>query len=529
MDKRADFGLNAGMSLRSTAFISGFRLPCPFESLFPAVARQHLPFILDSSQADGRLGRWSFIGFDPTMMVTAQGRRTVVRTAASRRCVVGSPFRALRSLLTDIALDRVEDGPPFIGGAVGYLAYDLKQHFERLPDSVNHDIPLPEMALGFYPSVLAYEHAAGRCLVSTCDWLHRSARGRAEFADAWAARWRILAEDALREEDTRNFGSRVPPSSAADEVGRLGVRSSNTPKPARQGRTALKVAPESTSRHGRMTRTFTRPAYLGAARRALDYIAAGDIFQVNLSQRFSVPFRRDPFALFQRLRAVNPAPFGAYLSYPFGAVVSASPERFLRMVGRHVETRPIKGTRRRTGDETRDAAARQDLLASPKDNAELTMIVDLERNDLGRVCDYGSVRVTEPRVLETYPSVYHLVATVEGDLHPRYGVADLLRSTFPGGSITGAPKVRAMQIIDELEPTARSVYTGALGYFGADGALDLSIVIRTILVAGGLAHVQVGGGIVADSDPEAEFQETLDKGRALFAALGLAAEDEGNR
>ena len=220
------------------------------------------------------------------------------------------------------------------------------------------------------------------------------------------------------------------------------------------------------------------------------------------------------------MREVNPAPFAAYLDFPGGTVLSSSPERFLKVTGRHVETRPIKGTRRRSGDEEADRHAAAELLASEKDNAELAMIVDLERNDLGRGCEYGTVRVTEPRVLETYPTVHHLVASVEGILHERFDLVDLLRATFPGGSITGAPKIRAMEIIDELEPTARGVYTGSIGYIDFRGNADLNIAIRTMTKVGEDVYFQAGGGIIADSVPEAEYDETVDKARALIRALG---------
>jgi para-aminobenzoate synthetase component 1 len=243
---------------------------------------------------------------------------------------------------------------------------------------------------------------------------------------------------------------------------------------------------------------------------------------VNLSQRFETGLAVPPAELYRRLRQANPAPFAAYLALDGegAAVLSSSPERFLKVVGRRVETRPIKGTRPRGRTEGDDRRLADELLASPKDSAELTMIVDLERNDLGRVCDYGSVVVAEHKAIEAYASVFHLVSTVEGTLHGGHDLVDLVKATFPGGSITGAPKIRAMEIIDELEPTQRSVYTGSIGYIGLDGAMDLNIAIRTILVRDGRAYFQVGGGIVADSEPAAEYQETLDKGRRLFAALG---------
>jgi anthranilate/para-aminobenzoate synthase component I len=276
--------------------------------------------------------------------------------------------------------------------------------------------------------------------------------------------------------------------------------------------------------HG-LRSTFTRDAYLAAVRRAIDYIAAGDVFQVNLSQRFTVPLREHPARLYARLRRQSPAWYGACLCYDDFAILSNSPELFLRVepgatdAKRRVLTRPIKGTR------PRSAGMNDELLASAKDAAELNMIVDLERNDLGRVCEIGSVRVTEPRTVEAHPTVYHGVATIEGVLRDDVTLVDLLRATFPGGSVTGAPKIRAMEIIDELEPVRRGPYCGAIGYVAGDGSIEFNVAIRTMTVKDGLVHVPVGGGVVADSDPAAEYEETLVKARAMFAALGVNAED----
>ncbi len=273
-----------------------------------------------------------------------------------------------------------------------------------------------------------------------------------------------------------------------------------------------------------LTSNFTHEGYLRAVERTWEYICAGDIFQANISQRFQVDLALSPYELYRRLREVNPAPFAAYLSYPELTVVSASPERFLKVVGDRVETRPIKGTRPRGATPAQDSALAQELLGSVKDRAENVMIVDLERNDIGRACRYGSVEVEELAILESYPTVFHLTSTVAGRLAPGKNRIDLLKATFPGGSITGAPKVRAMEIIDELEPTRRSVYTGAIGYLGFDGGMDLNIVIRTFLVKDRKAYFQVGGGIVYDSEPEAEYQETLHKAKGLMQALNLAPE-----
>jgi para-aminobenzoate synthetase component 1 len=267
--------------------------------------------------------------------------------------------------------------------------------------------------------------------------------------------------------------------------------------------------------------TFTPEAYRRAVERTKRYITAGDIYQVNLSQRFAAPLRQSPFDLYSTLRQVNPAPFAAFLNLPEAQVLSASPERFLHFdpTSRRVQTRPIKGTRPRGRTPERDRALSRELLSSEKDLAENVMIVDVERNDLGRVAEIGSVRVPHLAALERFATVFHLTSTVEARLRDGCDVVDLLLATFPSGSITGAPKIRAMEIIDELEPTARSVYTGAIGYIGFDGSLDLNIAIRTMLVKGDTVYFQAGGGIVDDSDPELEYQETLDKASALARAV----------
>jgi para-aminobenzoate synthetase component 1 len=261
---------------------------------------------------------------------------------------------------------------------------------------------------------------------------------------------------------------------------------------------------------------FSRPAYESAVARAIEYIRAGDIFQVNLSQRFTAGLNVSPQFVYDRLRESSPAKYGACLAYGDFALISNSPELFLSVSPEgHVITRPIKGTRPR-GD-----GMEAELQRSIKDQAELNMIVDLERNDLGRVCEIGSVRVTEPRVIEAHPTVYHGVATIEGHLRDEVTFSDLLRATFPGGSVTGAPKIRAMQIIDELEPCARGAYCGAIGYVAADGSMEFNVAIRTMTARGGLIQIPVGGGIVADSEPAAEYDETLVKAKAMFDALGI--------
>ena len=443
----------------------------PFAALC-ALAGERLPFFLDSGMGAERLGRFSFVGCEPFLVVQSRGSRVWVNGDKVGR----NPFAVLRRLLKQYGRPAAEPPIPFTGGAVGYFAYDLGRFIERLPDHTVDDIPLPEAHFAFYDAVAGFDHQTGQWYVASTDVGVKGLEDRA-----------------------RRLRRAVAAAPAPHPFGPVSARG--------------------------LASNFTHDAYLRSVARAIDYIAAGDIFQVNLSQRFEAETDASPLDLYAALRAANPAPFACYLPLDDAhAVLSSSPERYLRVTGRHVETRPIKGTRpRRAGDEAFNRRMRGELLASAKDRAELTMIVDLERNDLGRVCSYGSVQVTESIVLEEYPTVYHLVATVEGELHRGQDLIRLVKASFPGGSITGAPKIRSMEIIDELEPTKRSVYTGNIGYIGFDGRADLNIAIRTMLLAEGKVYAQVGGGIVADSQPEAEYQETLDKARALLQALGLEA------
>ncbi|MXY44292.1 MAG: aminodeoxychorismate synthase component I, partial [Dehalococcoidia bacterium] len=267
---------------------------------------------------------------------------------------------------------------------------------------------------------------------------------------------------------------------------------------------------------------FTREQYVEAVKRVKRYIAAGDIYQANISQRFEANVDTDAWTLYQSLRNTAPAPFGAYLGFPESSVLSASPEQFLRVENDFVETRPMKGTRPRGANNEDDIRLGRELAASEKDRAENIMIVDLLRNDLGRVCQPGTIRVPELFTVEKYPNVHQLVSSVTGRLRPEHDAIDLLKACFPGGSVTGAPKIRAMEIIDEIEPVQRGVYCGAIGYIGFDGSMQLSIPIRTMVAKGQRVYLQVGGGIVADSDPDAEYQETLDKARGGLEALGIS-------
>ncbi|MCJ7655792.1 MAG: aminodeoxychorismate synthase component I, partial [Dehalococcoidia bacterium] len=398
----------------------------------------------------------------------------------------GNPFDILGKLLKTYSLDSFPAPVPFWGGAVGYLSYDLCHFIERLPTTAIDDLELPESYFGFYDTVLAFDHLKNRAYIAST--------GFPELDES-----RRLKRARLRLEEMKSRLS-SPPSKIT------GAASESVKK----------------TTEAVLKSNFTTEGYMEAVNKVREYIAAGDVFQVNLSQRFETELTISPYELYRRLGQINPASFASYLNFDGVTIVSASPERFLRVDGDWVETRPIKGTKPRGKNPVEDAMLAQELLNSIKDRAENVMIVDLERNDLGRVCQYGTVEVTELAILETFPTVFHLTSTVIGKLRPDKDRIDLLKATFPGGSITGAPKVRAMEIIDELEPTRRSVYTGAIGYLGFGRNLDLNIVIRTFIIKGSKAYFQVGGGIIYDSKAEAEYQETLDKAKALIQALRLA-------
>jgi len=452
---------------------------------FEAFAHRPFSFFIDSGMDPGKLGRYSFMGSDPFLVLRSRDDEITIIKGGTEEIKQGNPFNVLGELLEVYTLDRNETDIPFVGGAVGYFSYDLGHFIERLPDTAVDDLQLPECYLAFYDAVVAYDHLDGKTFIISTGFPELEESGRLK-----------QAEERLKE--LRNRVLLSPPPKAMKEV----------------------LSTESTG----LRANFTHDNYLKAVETAREYICAGDIFQVNLSQRFEADITILPYELYKRLRKINPAPFANYFSFDGVSIVGASPERFLKVRGDWVETRPIKGTRPRGKTPREDNELAQSLLASVKDRAENVMIVDLERNDIGRVCRYGSVKVTELAILETYPTVYHLTSTVVGQLREDKNRIDLLKATFPGGSITGAPKVRSMEIIDELEPTRRSVYTGSLGYLSFNGDMDLDIVIRTIIVKEGRAYFQVGGAITYDSDPGAEYIETLDKGRAMMQALGLSPE-----
>ena len=449
-------------------------LPHPAE-LLPAFRDLPYPALLDGAMPRAEGGRFSYLTADPFLVVRSRGRRVEILRDDVVQEMDGNPWDVLQDLLSRYSVERSPGLPPFQGGALGYWGYDLGRHLERLPDWAEDDLGLPEMCLGFYDWALAHDASTGK------SWLISSG-----MPDATAEMAEARAEDVMR---------------------RL------SEKPREASASALH-APAS------LQSNFTQKSYMTAVRRVKEYLEAGDAYQVNLSQRFRTPFEGDPWDLYQRLRRFNPAPFAAYLDLPEMTVLSASPEEFLRLEEGRVRVRPIKGTRPvgRTPEET--ALQAEALLASEKERAENVMIVDLIRNDIGRVCRIGSVEVPSLFDVEEHPTVLHLVSTITGDLLHTTDAVGLLKACFPGGSVTGAPKVRAMEIIEELEPVRRGIYCGAIGYISFTGDMATSITIRTLVLTQGEAFLQVGGGIVADSDPESEFQETLHKARGLRRAMG---------
>jgi para-aminobenzoate synthetase component 1 len=449
----------------------------------------HLPHLLffDSAASHPTLGRYSFVTADPFDWLRARGRHVVNRNGWCQ----ADPFEVLGRKLADWRAETVAGLPPFQGGAAGLFGYDLCHHIERLPRPRFDEFETPDLAVGFYDWVIAFDHAQRRALLLST--------GLPEMA---ADRRRRRAAQRLREACENLFSG--SPLSVCHASANTRV------EPA--VRHTLPGVPGVFS-------NFNRPGYESAVRRAIEYIYAGDCFQVNLSQRLLHPAILPPLELYGRLRERNPAPFAGYFDLGDFVLASASPERFLRVEDGRVETRPIKGTRPRGATPEEDWRQRDDLLHSAKDRAENVMIIDLLRNDLGRVCAYGSVRVAAVCRLESYRTVHHLVSEVVGQLRPGAGPIDLLRAAFPGGSVTGAPKVRAMEIIAELEPTARGPYCGSLGYIGFDGGMDTNILIRTFTIGRGWMQFPVGGGIVADSTPQAEYEETLHKAEGLLRAL----------
>jgi anthranilate synthase component 1 len=441
-------------------------------------------FLLESVEGGETWARWSFVGWDPAFVLKSHaGICTLEGTDVP--LPPGDPLEVLETLVGRFSTPDLPGLPPLHSGAVGYLGYDCARYVERLPAMPPDDRGLPEMMWQFVGALAAIDRFRQTIV------LVRNVLTGGDPATAYRRACEALREDA----GTLSSGSGYE------------VRQVPAPRPR----------PSFTS-------TFDRPGYEEAVAAAKEYIRRGDAYQVVLSQRLRTEFRGDPFSVYRALRLVNPSPFLFFVRDPEITVVGSSPELMTRVRDGVVYSRPIAGTRPRGGSEDEDRALEEELLNDPKERAEHVMLIDLARNDVGRVCEYGSVQVDDLMVVERFSHVMHIVSGVSGKLAPGVGPVDVMRATFPHGTVSGAPKVRAMEIIDELEPVARGPYAGAVGYLDFSGNVDTCICLRTVVVAGDTAWVQAGGGLVADSDPAAEYEETMNKAAAALQAIALAGE-----
>jgi anthranilate synthase component 1 len=439
-------------------------------------------FLLESVEGGEQVGRYSFLGVNPALVLTARnGRISVGRNGEQELVEARDPLEAVKQVLSRYRIVRVPGLPRFVGGAVGTMSYDLVRYFERLPAIAHDDLDLPVCQFLVTDTLVAFDHARHRLLVIA----HASLNGDPERDYAVACNKIDAIVARLRQPLT------LP------------------------GAPAWRIEDDLRS-------NLSQADFEAMVGQAKEYIAAGDIFQVVLSQRFERRTGAEPFSIYRALRMLNPSPYMVFLDLNDTQLIASSPEMHVRLDGGVAQLRPIAGTRRRGASEAEDQTLAQELLADPKERAEHVMLVDLGRNDLGRVCDYGSVHVPGLMSIERYSHVMHIVSSVQGQLRPDLDAFDLLRATFPAGTVSGAPKVRAMEIIEELESVCRGPYAGAIGYFGYDGNMDSCITIRTIVMRGQTAYIQAGAGIVADSDPAREYEETVNKARALAEAIKIA-------
>jgi para-aminobenzoate synthetase component 1 len=467
------------------------------ESLVELHGRERGLVLLRSGLFDSTQARYSFMAAKPFLTLRSQGSRCEFRSVDGTHEQFGNPWHVLDALMSRYELLEEIDLPFPLGGCFGYWGYDLKNFVEpRLPRKAVNDLELPDCHVGFYDSLVVFDHRLDKVwVVSTGSQLDGSRNEKAALQkrDWWTT---LLAAPAKSDEER---GQPYPPGIA--------------PGSKLMGKAAR--AP--------LTSTLDRERFLSLVKHAQQYIRSGDIYQVNLAHRLETDSTFPGWETFRALNGVSPAPFSAYLDCGDFQIASTSPEMFLRLSGRHAQTRPIKGTRPRSNDPTRDAQLSYELQTSAKEMSELVMITDLLRNDLGRVCEFGSVQVPELVRLERFPHVQHLVSTVEGTLRPGVTHFDAFSKCFPGGSITGAPKIRAMEIIDELEPVTRGPYTGCMGYLGFNRESQLNILIRSAVCKAGRTYFHAGAGIVADSNPEAEYDETMAKAAGFLRALESTA------
>ncbi len=469
-------------------------LETPVSAFLRVAAAEPECFLLESVEGGERLGRYTYIGIRPSRRIVSYGQEIEITEHGRTRRVTGDVFALLREALTGHQPARIAGLPQFTAGAVGFLSYDVVRQIERLPEDTVDDLELPDACLMFFDEVLAFDHVKKEILLVVTADLRRQ-KPQAAYEDALKRLNRL----------ERRLAQPLPKLPTRKPVGKL-----------------------------RVTSPTKKAAFMKAVEQAKEYIAAGDIFQVVLSQRLNMEPGVDPFSVYRALRIVNPSPYMYFLR--FGRkkpgtkkgkeetthIVGSSPELLVRVEGRKVEYRPIAGTRPRGATEATDLEAEREMLADEKEVAEHVMLVDLGRNDVGRVSEYGTVKVTDLMFVERYSHVMHLVSSVEGQLRPELTAVDALRSCFPAGTLSGAPKIRAMEIIEELEPTRRGIYGGSVLFADYSGNLTSCIAIRTLLMEGRQGYIQAGAGIVADSVPEKEYEESLNKAKAVVRAIERA-------
>ena len=454
-------------------------------------------FLLESIKGPEKIARYSFAGAKPFSILKVKNNAVELEFNGKKILSSAAPLKRLNELLASYKIKPLENLPPFLGGAVGIISYDFVHYLERLPRTVIDDLQIPDAHFLFFDTVLAFDHKQKKTYIISCPGANEIVNSRVQgFKDSGNSKWGEYYDRAF-ERINKLYGKIETKRQRDKETKRL-------KKP-------IEIRHE-----------MSKDEYINIVKRTKEYIKAGDIFQANLSQRVSASIgNTEQWEIYKTLSMINPSPFAAYLDMGDYQIVSSSPERLLLFTGDTVETRPIAGTRPRGVDARGDKEMREDLLLNEKERAEHLMLIDLERNDLGKISDYGSVFVDEFMITEDYSHVIHIVSNIKGRVAKNKTCFDAIRAAFPGGTITGVPKVRCMEIIDELEPAARGPYTGSLGYISFAGAMDLNIIIRTFVVKNGIAYVQAGAGIVADSEPEKEYFETLKKAEALIKTLEM--------
>lgn len=466
--------------------------------IFESVRTRH-SILLESIKGPEKIARYSFICADPFLQIRVKNGLSQIMHDHAVSTSSRPPLKLLREYIGRYRLAEQYDLPPFTGGAVGLINYDFVHCFERLPKTVLDDLQLPDAHFLFIDTVVVVDHTMKKTCILSCP----GAREMVINEDVGEGNWGRYYDQACEKMNQIAQLLSQSPHHRVHDTGNSMLQGTQT------GRASVQINHE-----------MGKDTYMDIVRKAKDYIRAGDIFQANLSQRVSAHVGEvKPWHIYQVLSRINPSPFAAFLDMGDYSIVSSSPERLVRVCGPVVETRPIAGTRPRGVDADDDRQMRADLLLNEKERAEHLMLIDLERNDLGRISDYSTVEVDEFMITEDYSHVIHIVSNIRGNMVRGRDCFDAVRATFPGGTITGVPKVRCMEIIDELEPVARGPYTGSAGYIGFNGNMDLNIIIRTFVIKDRTAYVQAGAGIVADSDPEREYHETLKKAEALIRTL----------